>query len=1415
MELKLEIQHNTATIETTLDFGKVLVGSENSIKHIPQTLTPEQQEQARENIDAYSKGEVNSKITDTITDAISGLVGAAPEALDTIEELAAALENNADIVDVLNASIATKADKAEVAGITPYVIDAAVRDTAIGQRYYNDIKAMDDKVQIYIKYSNYVYPATFRQAATDAIYLYGSAFTQHVDENINFPSLVHIYVVLRANGYIYSEKYTGNILTQAMVQDTLESLSKVLPLSANQGKSLNDKVTDINSRLFVIDASNSQTVFSCGDYKSLVDAIRNQRVCSVYFMIGGAIPASSVGLADDGSTVIIKCLNYDTADLSLTQQFTITIGADEVINVEVQALDLDKSPIVVSTTMTREELQAVYNRLWNEERLTTVSIVATIGEGGAKVVLPAIPYKTKASLQDDIANVIEFWVPAFHNPRADYLNNVYFSVQCPHYRLTSDGIFSLRSVHSPFLLKSSNIKNNLTTTTKGSVLDASQGKILADMTPIIIKQGASTEDLQAIYERLWADENVRSVSYAYGDDPSIFPMIISRQRVTKILDDGSKVEERVIYGIVPMFNLVGVADADAGLGAGYATWLRIKLTADGTLELATHYMQMLTPDNIVDNLDGGDSNQVLSATQGRMLKELIEAQSIVILNADGVTDAATIEHNKSVYDSLQSGDRVLYTIMGGILYASSYRLYSNYVAIYAANIFGIPNGEVVQPYINITMGGIVLRSDGTVSVNKQSKSAITVESIVRNLTTPDDPDGYFKPLSAGMGKELYDLILSGIKVFDLNYARFSGVFNITLTADELAELKQSEAVRLTNFTKDGHTFDMMLYRQRLDNAKGGVFYGHFHDNRVVRMTYNGETGLVNLPEVRYNITDDITAEQVKYYSSEAAISAKGAKELNDIKADKSNTYTKAETDSVVAKAVSDLVGAAPETLDTLEELAVALGENEDMLNALAAATTEQIKSHYVIAGQKAETELGLKATAEGIDTTAAGNYSHAEGDRTRAMGESSHAEGRQCFTDAPYSHAEGDGCGVTEEARGAHVEGLGCGCTAPGAHAEGIDSGAEGVAAHAEGYVTQARGDYSHSEGSESMAEGVGAHAEGSLTQALSDYSHAEGSESMATGEAAHAEGSASIAEGVAAHAEGYVTQALGDYTHAEGSESIAEGLAAHAEGINSTADGDASHVEGRGGRARPSADSAHVEGRDCEATHPYAHAEGLRAKAHNARAHAEGRDTVASGPQAHAEGDGTIAAGANQHVQGKFNVEDTANKYAHIVGGGTDTNNRRNLHTVDWDGNAEFEGKGYFGGSGSFGGDVTIPEGARFLAGASAMLKEFTMRKYAGTSVITDIAITKPGIYIAQGIDSDNIAMYANGKDTAIGDFNIILAVVSKNADDASKLDCLFVGINKPSLASLTDFYNIRWLYGQRDYSMYCGNGIYITSNE
>lgn len=140
-------------------------------------------------------------------------------------------------------------------------------------------------------------------------------------------------------------------------------------------------------------------------------------------------------------------------------------------------------------------------------------------------------------------------------------------------------------------------------------------------------------------------------------------------------------------------------------------------------------------------------------------------------------------------------------------------------------------------------------------------------------------------------------------------------------------------------------------------------------------------------------------------------------------------------------------------------------------------------------------------------------------------------------------------------------------------------------------------------------------------------------------------------ASGIYTLSNGKSAIARADYSHAEGYASMSKGLYSHAEGEQTGAIGQSSHSEGHGGDANGVA------------------------------SHAEGYYTTSNGKYSHAEGYRTIATGDNQHVQGKYNIEDKDNKYAHIVGNGyRDELNykdyRSNGYTLDWSGNGWFAGK-------------------------------------------------------------------------------------------------------------------------------------------
>lgn len=259
--------------------------------------------------------------------------------------------------------------------------------------------------------------------------------------------------------------------------------------------------------------------------------------------------------------------------------------------------------------------------------------------------------------------------------------------------------------------------------------------------------------------------------------------------------------------------------------------------------------------------------------------------------------------------------------------------------------------------------------------------------------------------------------------------------------------------------------------------------------------------------------------------------------------------------------------------------------------------------------------------------------------------------------------------------------------------AEGLGTVASASACHAEGSYTTASGASSHAEGNSTYATNIGAHSEGQFGTASGNSAHVEGISCQAQGPGSHAEGGTTTAVGDSAHAEGTQTVANGNYSHAEGQSCSAGGTASHAEGANCSASSACSHAEGSGCQA--SAADAHAEGMTTVASGQYAHAEGGSTQATAIGTHAEGYYCRALFDFSHAEGYGTATASSYAHAQnlgtiarycqtaiGKYNIDDVLSDYALVIGNGTDTNNRANEMTVDWNGNAWFLGDIKVGGT-------------------------------------------------------------------------------------------------------------------------------------
>ena len=370
---------------------------------------------------------------------------------------------------------------------------------------------------------------------------------------------------------------------------------------------------------------------------------------------------------------------------------------------------------------------------------------------------------------------------------------------------------------------------------------------------------------------------------------------------------------------------------------------------------------------------------------------------------------------------------------------------------------------------------------------------------------------------------------------------------------------------------------------------------------------------------------------------------------------------------------------------------------------------------------------GNYSHAEGYQTTASGGYSHAEGIGTTASGDGTTVSG---------AHAEGQD--TTASGISSHSEGWNTQASGTGSHAEGYSTEASGGYSHAEGAYTTASGSNSHAEGEYTIAASEAQHVQGKYNVEDADgiYAHiigwgennrnrenihtitttgdgwfagkvsagtiktpAEptedndlttkkyvdesgvGKKTDSGGEIfnnatdanmdSHAEGVETTASGTMSHAEGNLTTASGNISHAEGSHTTASGLGSHAEGNSSDAIGNYSHAEGR--ETEASGVASHAEGYQSNASGDYSHAE-ASGVASGDYSHAEG-ESFATGNYSHAEGIGNTAYAEAQHVEGKYSEPDNEGLYAHIIGWGTSDGDRKNINTIDTNGNGWFSG--------------------------------------------------------------------------------------------------------------------------------------------
>ena len=383
--------------------------------------------------------------------------------------------------------------------------------------------------------------------------------------------------------------------------------------------------------------------------------------------------------------------------------------------------------------------------------------------------------------------------------------------------------------------------------------------------------------------------------------------------------------------------------------------------------------------------------------------------------------------------------------------------------------------------------------------------------------------------------------------------------------------------------------------------------------------------------------------------------------------------------------------------------------------------------------------MNMNSHAEGYYTHAYGKNSHAEGDYSTASGEDSHAEGYTTVASGRYSHAEGNSTDALNQSQ--HVQGewnvqdhSGTASTR-GTYAHIVGNGTRENArsnAHTldwsgnawfagDVYVGSTSGTDKDS-GSKKLAtddtfggtNGTNAGTKGLVpapTASDTDkYLKSDGTWATVSGGSGNYVSKTgdtmtgtlitpnivvgnqknNTTLGTKASIFGKDGTASGNFSVVEGNECVAKDEACHAEGYKCIA-----------GAGQNGGDYSHAEGCNTTASGFCSHSEGYYTTASEYYTHAEGEKTVAAGTHSHVEGYGTKANRGFTHVQGIYNIlddtgaGDTKGTYAHIVGNGSADNNRKNIHTIKWTGEAWFQGDVYVGSTGGKNKD----EGSKKLA--------------------------------------------------------------------------------------------------------------------
>lgn len=433
------------------------------------------------------------------------------------------------------------------------------------------------------------------------------------------------------------------------------------------------------------------------------------------------------------------------------------------------------------------------------------------------------------------------------------------------------------------------------------------------------------------------------------------------------------------------------------------------------------------------------------------------------------------------------------------------------------------------------------------------------------------------------------------------------------------------------------------------------------------------------------------------------------------------------------------------------------------------SSKEEVATAWVNCKQMFSVAFGAASHVEGENCAALGSGSHCQGTQNMTYLNDGHAEGRNTVSYGYYSHAEGQGSLAGQKSLVELIVEKDGVLSITDITSISNRSVAYGKGSHIEGCYTIAYGNYSHAEGSNTIAEGISSHAEGSMTHTVGLHSHAEGYMTFANGDEAHSEGKSTRAEGDRSHAEGLQTWTQGTNSHAEGVYGIAWGYASHIEGGSSRDDIENLINVAQTAEGATSPEVVLIEEFNTNyfsmAHGSYSHIEGCSNLGLGFASHTEGLNNINKGYGCHVEGYHNIGNSQYGHVSGKYNDPGSKDQFAVIVGNGSSDAKRKNIHTLDWNGNAWFKGNVTVGANNdklvtqselqaainNGGGGEASGSGVYYLSGKISTSQWNTLAQQYHTFVVTDyveltdVDNTLVGPHTVIG-DSNRVGDYRNG---------------------------------------------------------------------